>query len=593
MNANGELKKIFFTSMATVRLEVIVTTAAFAVLLYFIFDFISQERFVYFWDFANYWSRYRDFNELFFESPLRALGKVIPSVRHDEYNLFPVALLLPAGITLGNSRISFVVANALLFNFPTIVLFAYFFKSRIGKECKLSTTSLGYIVALFCIAGAPQLWLPVLCGYLGTGGLFLAVAVLMLYSRKSFSEQNYWSILYMALLLSLMVVFRRWYAYWVVGFLVSITIVNILFLVNTYRVNLKEYIPTIVKLFLLGVASAGFFICLATPQAIRMLTTDYGDIYSGYKYATSFMDTLQDLNAHFGLLTLASAVFGFLFSLKNIKSSQTAIILFLQFWLSFILFTRTQDMGYHHYYILLPSLLYFSCYFWMVLLTTVRGKLASSLAFVTLLCLLLLNFSIVFIPPVADVLQKYDSVFSQLRHYPMKRHDIGQIHNILQYFDEQELSEVDKVYVLASGLILNDDILIKECKTETGKYAICDSFATTAHVDKRDGLPVRLFQSKYIVTTEPAQFHLNPKDQQVIGILRDMVIHQEGFGKNYQKLKIEFTLDENINVLIYRRISEKFSKNDLQDISDRFVKLYPDHSGRFLFPSDLFDQLTD
>ncbi|WP_153304880.1 hypothetical protein [Desulfocapsa sulfexigens] len=521
------------------------------------------------------------------------MGKVIPSVRHDEYNLFPVALLLPAGITLGNSRISFVVANALLFNFPTIVLFAYFFKSRISKEREFSTTGLEYIVALFCMALAPQLWVPVLCGYLGTGGLFLAIAVLILYSRKSFSDQNYWSILYMAFLLSLMVVFRRWYAYWVVGFLVSITIVNILFLVNTYRINFKEYMPTMVKLFLFGGASAGFFICLATPQAIRMLTTDYGDIYSGYKYATSFTDTLQDLNAHFGLLTLASAALGFLFSLKNIKRSQTAIILFLQFWLSFILFTRTQDMGYHHYYILLPSLLYFSCYFWMVLLTIVSGKLASSLAFVILFCLLLLNFTIVFVPPVADVLPKFDSAFSQLRHYPMKRHDIGEIHNILEYFDEQELSEVDKVYVLASGLILNDDILRKGCEAENGKYAICDCFATTAHVDKRDGLPVELFQSKYIVTTEPAQFHLDPKDQQVIGIVRDMVVHQEGFGKNYRKLKIEFTLDENVDVLIYQKIGEKFSEDDLQDISDRFVRLYPAHSGKFLFPSDIFDQLTD
>lgn len=593
MKLTGEQRKKAGIITSGIWWETIISAMLFTALLLFVICFIDREHFIYFWDSANYWSMYQYFNVLFAESPLAALGEVIVSVRYEEYNLFPVVLLLPAGLLLGDSRLSYVLGNTVLFCLPAIIFFAYFFKTRISEEPKLNSCRFGFIIAVLWFGGAPQLWVPVLYGYLDSGGLLLAIGVLMIYCRKSLRDQSYFSILSIALLLSLMVVFRRWYAYWVVGFLAGVTIVNITILVREYRTNYRKYLPTVGRLFMLGSLSLALFIFFATPQAIKMLTTNYADIYSGFKSTTSFLGVLQDLYGHFGLLILASAAFGFFLSVKSAKLKSIALVLFLQFWFSLIVFTNTQDMNNHHFYILFPSLFFFSCYSWVVLLACVKGKRSEVLCWFTMFFLLLIHFSIVLSPPVATALQKIDFVLPKLRHVPMNRQDIEEIDNILKYINERNVSGVDKVYVLASSSVLNDAILRNECSALTGKSPICNNFVTTAHVDKRDGVPLRFFKSKYIITSTPAQFHLNKKDQQVIEILRDMVVKREGFGRNYKKLEAEFILDGNTRVLIYQRLNEKFDENDLREISDIFVKMYPRHKRKFLFSQEAFDNITE
>ena len=594
MKWNKEQKKTVSTSLHDVRFETLFFVISFIALLLFIYSFINKEHCIYYWDFANYWFKYRELNELFSSEPVTALGEIIVSIRHSEYNLFPVSLLLPTGLLFGNSRLSFVLGNAIVFNFPTVILFAYFFKTRIHEQLKSDSSRFGFILAVICFGGFPQLWVPVLCGYLGAGGLFLAIWVLTIYSRRPLASQPYTSILTMALLLSLMVVFRRWYAYWVVGFLFSITVVEFILLAKTYRLHFREYFPVMVRLFMLGGGSFGVFLLLATPQAIQMLTTDYGDIYSGYKTLSSFVDILNTLNYFFGPLTLFTAGFGALFVLSHhTRNTKIAAVLFFQFWFSLILFTNTQNMGYHHNYILLPSLLFFACYFWTVLVTAVKNKMSRIVCLITVVFLLMVNFSIVLSPPVAKTLQKVDIVFPQLRYFPRNRTDLEEIQSILNYIDGKNLTKDDQVYVLASGYILNDDILIKGCKTAKEQYSFCDSLATSAHVDKRDGLPLNIFQSKYIITTDPVQIHLAEKDQQVITILRTLLINHDGFGHNFKKLDVEFKLEDNVRVLVYQRINKKFARKDLKDLSQIFMTLYPSYREKFTIPSAFLKQITE
>ncbi len=592
MKRKKEQKETVSTYIDNVRFEILLIIISFIALLIFIYSFINKEHCIYYWDFANYWFKYRDFNELFSGNPLDALGKVILSVRHSEYNLFPVFLLLPSGMLSGNSRMSFILGNTIMFNFPTVILFAYFFKARINEELKAKSTGVVFIIALICFGGFPQLWVPVLCGYLGTGGLFLALWVLTIYCQKSLISQDYTSILTMALLLSLMVIFRRWYAYWVVGFLLSITVVELVLLIKKHCSNFKAYIPGVGRLLMLGGGSFGIFVLLATPQAIEMLTTDYGDIYSGYKTLTSFVDILHTLNSFFGPLTLFTAGFGALFAFSQTRNSKIAAVLFFQFWFSLLLFTNTQDMGYHHSYILLLPLLFFACYFWVVLLTAVRNRTSRILCLIAIICLLIVNFSIVLNPLVARTLQEVDGIFPQLRYFPKNRNDLGEIQRILNYMGTKDMHREDKVYTLASGYALNDDILIKGCKTAKEQYSFCDSFVISAHVDKRDGLPLNIFQSKYIITTDPVQIHLAQKDQQVIGILRTMLLKRDGFGRNFKKLDVEFQLEGNIKVVIYQRISKKFERGDLEYLSKKFMEIYPDYREKFTFPVDFLKQIV-
>lgn len=585
-------KKLLLYSTGAFRFELFIIGILFIALLSFVIFFINQEHLIYYWDSAGYWLKYREFSDEVRNSLPEALSEAVDSVRHWEYNLFPITLLLPLRFFLGDSRISYIVSITILFIFPFILVFAYYFKSRVESPVFRNAPWFPFTLAVFCLGLSPQLWVPVLFGYLDGGGLILAMTVLIIYSRRPLITQSYSTIFVMALLLCLMVLFRRWYAYWVAGFLLSISIENIIYLARTYKKRIKEYLPVIVKLFLVGGGSAGLFFLFATPIAKTMILTDYGDIYSGYKKVKSALDIFQSLSFHFGPFTLISAVLGVVFSFRHKGTEKTAMILFLQFWFSLLFFTNTQDMGYHHYYLLLPVLLYFSCYCLLTWLEILRNKTLRLVYLAGLLVFLSLNFSIVLIPQVAASLQTVNFAFPKLRYFPEIRQDIEELHEIIGYLDRLDQAADNKVYVLASSGILNDAILRNACLTGTRNYSICRQFVTSAHVDKRDGLPLSLFQSQYIVTTDPAQLHMKENDQQVVEKMRDAIVGQRGFGKNYLKLPVVFTLEKNVKVYIYQRLSGTFKRDDLLDISDYFVKLYPNHKENFLFSPEIFYQLT-
>ena len=71
-----------------------------------------------------------------------------------------------------------------------------------------------------------------------------------------------------------------------------------------------------------------------------------------------------------------------------------------------------------------------------------------------------------------------------------------------------------------------------------------------------------------------------------------MLVKRDGFGHNFKKLDVEFKLDGNVRVLVYQRIEKKFNKEDLENLSRRFVSLYPTHRAKFIFPTDILEQIA-
>jgi hypothetical protein len=100
------------------------------------------------------------------------------------------------------------------------------------------------------------------------------------------------------------------------------------------------------------------------------------------------------------------------------------------------------------------------------------------------------------------------------------------------------------------------------------------------HVDKRDGFPYHFFEAKYVIIGEPIQYHLNPNDQRVVGILGDQILQHKKIGSSYERLPFEFSLDNNVIVLIYEK---KFPvrKADIEDLSELFISYYPDKKPKF------------
>ena len=90
----------------------------------------------------------------------------------------------------------------------------------------------------------------------------------------------------------------------------------------------------------------------------------------------------------------------------------------------------------------------------------------------------------------------------------------------------------------------------------------------------------------------PIQYHLNPNDQRVIGILGDPILQQKGIGASYVKLPYEFTLDNHVKAFIYEK-KFPFRTTDIEDLINRFISYYPDKKSKVKIdrlPPELYDQ---
>ena len=140
--------------------------------------------------------------------------------------------------------------------------------------------------------------------------------------------------------------------------------------------------------------------------------------------------------------------------------------------------------------------------------------------------------------------------------------------------DELELNQRGDIYVLASSMILNSNIVENACKLGPRPRFFCDRILTTNHVDKRDGFPRQFLHAHYLVVTSPTQYHLRAEDQRVIGVLARKVMEGHGIGAAFHRLPGEFKLDNGVTAWVFEKI-RPFERTDLNALADEFAGYYP------------------
>jgi hypothetical protein len=66
----------------------------------------------------------------------------------------------------------------------------------------------------------------------------------------------------------------------------------------------------------------------------------------------------------------------------------------------------------------------------------------------------------------------------------------------------------------------------------------------------------------------------------VIGILADQILNRRNIGSSFRKLPYEFSLEHNVKVYIYEKISE-IRMSNLNNLSELFITYYPDKKDIF------------
>jgi hypothetical protein len=573
--------------------------ATFLLLALFVVGYVLRERFIYFWDYAIYHDFYANLGTTFAESPAHALHLVASSIRESAYNLLPTMFQMPFRFAFGAGRLPYILSITVTFVFPAIVIFSFVVSKLRGgtvAHAVFDDATLTLISAL-TLAVMPQLWVPVLLGSVDAGGLIIIFTVLFLYSRLDWAKYNFRSVAATALFLCLLIMYRRWYAYWVVGFFGSIVLCEI-FRCAWDKQRRSHFAYIAENVLAMGLVSFSTFFIIATPIAYKMLTTNYRDAYSAYRSSHPLIHNLGALYDHFGLLTIVLAALGILLSLMQKERRPISYFLCVQFAITFVLFTRTQDFsigenfGVQHYYWALATIAIFLSFFAQDAFLWAKTRSRKSAILVALLTVSVANFAVAFVPKADGLLKPVGFALTRLRQYPMVRTDLDQVRALLNSLDEVSNASDSTIYVLASSFSLNSSIARHACfSLQPPHLALASKIDVTNDVDKRDGFPIQMLRARYVVVTIPYGYHLLPQDQRVIGILADQLVNGEGIGASYDRMDLEYKLEDGSSVFIYRKV-RPLDPSALRALSDTFLGFYSNYRDKFEISPNLIRELS-
>ena len=541
----------------------------------FCYAFLSREHYIYFWDWNFYHSRFVEFTLLLKQRPILAVRTLIHSIRHTEYSFIAPSLLSPLGLLFGTSRLVYILGILNLFALPAIALFCLSVKKAVNASAWHF-----YVVFAAIMLLAPTFWIPILTGYYDVIGILIIGLILFLYFKKNLLEQTPIDLARIALLLILLVLTRRWYGYWVVGFFAALGISELFF---QEKIILKTFIKNLGKLFILGLCSLLIFVLTAKPIFLQLIQTNYYDIYSGYRLNSPFLQSLWQAASNYGIVVLALVLVGFYFSIKNSNAKRLGWFFFFHTIIACGLFARVQFFDRHHHYLFLPAIIFYLSCFIFYGHSLIKRQFIKRGFLLACLLFLAFNFILAFSYKTQRLIAPVKIFFSGARHLPLTRNDFREINSLLSFLNSLPKG---KIYILASSLNLNGELIANSCQLkENQNFSVCSQIFTTYDIDKRDGFPWQFLDAEYVLTTEPLQFHINPDGQRLIGLISNQITEQKGIGKSFLRLKENFILDNGIKVKIYKKISP-IDRTELNNLLKIFIELYPDQ--KKLFENKLF-----
>lgn len=549
-------KKFLFVGICAFLLLILINLIVYKV--------ISREKYIHYWDTSQYWISYKEIGYLIKEGKFDvAWEKVNYSLKYEAYNNSPVIPLIPFYLLAGGSREVYVGALTNIFAIPSLILILFFI-AKVGFVKFKKRTS---IILLTCFTAflSPVFWIPIFEGRVSISGVLISTFILFIYFRKPFKMQKLPQLALIAFLMALLVLMRRWFVFWVIGF---ITVLGIFEMINIYIQNkfnmpvTRDFLYLFSRLLFLGVSALVTYYALAPNQTFGFLSAHWIKEYSAWTYKSDpIKNSLVQIKNDLGVLYVAFIIGGLTFSLKEIDKKRKLFIFFitsltflvLVFYISFAVF------GISQYHFFIPFLVLLPCYFVFKLKEHIEKELYQK-AFLLVYCVVIIvNFLLPFTKISENLSENkvLGTLFTKIKYHP-ERNDLDAIQRLIYTLDELEKKEDFKgIYVLASSEVINDDLLRNACRFYYNyDDDLCGLITYTANVDTRDYITEDFFKADLLVVAEPTQYHLDPIDQEVIGVPKEQIEENGYLSSYYEKLFYDFKLDKGVDVYLYKKVKD-------------------------------------
>jgi hypothetical protein len=531
--------------------------------------FVLKEQYVYFWDLAEYWHDTSLMVYMLRRAPLGAVSKLLYSIRHYDYNYLPTIPLAVPMLLFGETRLVYILSIVNIYAIPAALVLTAATKVIARRAGRQHTELLSLVVPMVLLT-LPTFWVPTLRGYPDVGGLVLVGAILCLYFRKHPQPISTGESLCCGALLALLVLFRRWYAFWAVSFIVLLPLDATFDFWNEgvfdFGAWWKRYQPPI----LIALSFAIVLIGVAWPLVVHMVTTPYREIYSAYRGNAGLLESLWDCGRFYiGAFVCAA----FAVSVAMVAASQAmrriCVFLIAQFVLIVVLFEQIQGFVWQHLYLVMSTIVIVLSLALQVIANMSGWSIVPVYALVSLLA-----FAPVFSFGTGP-LHLGQHISPAGRCPPLIRHDVPELRRLLAVLEDYDSRSRGAVYVLASSQIINSALLWQANLSLNTDYQVTGRILRTAEVDRRDGFPRQLLNAEYVLVAVPIQYHLKHEDQRMVELPAEALLMRRNIGGAFERLAESFVLDNDVTVYLFRKV-RPITKEEISDLQNECERVYPD-----------------
>ena len=475
-----------------------------AALVYF-FWALGHRTFLYHWDYVNYILKQYASEAAFLQSPAAGLHFILDSITEDYTNFIPLFTEFPFCLSgkTGNDYAFCQVFSVL----PSLMVLLAGLTMKVGQMLQVKHRFWYFLMGFSWCITFPFLRMSAMLGQPDWFGLIFGFSILLLTLDFRFEKLEPVRFCLLFLVTAAIILSRRWYLYFVVGYYFAYAVLVLVSSVRTARAGQKKQALVQVRnLVLFGLMSMVAMLILLWPMVRKILGFDYAGRYSYYNFGGIALE-LAAQTLRIGLLNFILIGLGLWFAAKR-RLPALPCLAGAELLISLLLFIRVQNTGSHQMLLFVPG--------WLLLFLTGAAALAESIQKHRNLKLFYWVFTLVFAVSVrCSPLTVVALPEFVVDHFPLKavsefvrldkltydRTDAARVQDIDDWLDAHcDAGQGEFAYMIPHDMLYNADMFQYAALPD---IRLQDKLTSGISIPGTHEFPVRFFEAKYVLTADP------------------------------------------------------------------------------------------
>ena len=473
-----------------------------AALVYF-FWALDRRSFVYIWDYFNYINKQYSAEAAFLQGPAAGFQYIFGSFAEDYTNFITLFLDFPFCLSdrTGDS-FAFCQVFSIL---PMLLVLLAGLTIKVGQMLRVKNRFWYFLMGFSWCITFPFLRMSAMLGQPDWFGLIFGFSILLLTLDFRFEKLEPVRFCLLFAATAAIILSRRWYLYFVVGYYFAYAALVLVSSVRTARAGQKpQALMQVRNLVLFGLMSMVAMLILLWPMVRKILGFDYAGRYSYYNFGGLTLE-LAAQALRIGLLNFILIGLGLWFAAKR-RLPALPCLAGAELLTSLLLFIRVQNTGSHQMLLFVPG--------WLLLFLTGAAALAEGIQKHRNLKLFYWVFTLVFAVSVrCSPLTVVAMPGFLVDHFPLEatrefvrldkliydRKDLPQIKAIANWIDTH-CAEGEISYMIPHDTLYCPDHF-KNCHLPA--TPINDKLAFGFSVPGTHNFPMQFFEAMYVLTADP------------------------------------------------------------------------------------------